>query len=412
MAPVWNWYGQLTYSGVLHASPVREPAQIAVTVMELSSVIGDIYDAGSNDRDWQAVGKKLFNCLGADSGTLRFKNADGRSVNVFQLEETGENRYTDYYSHIDPIRTAMNQVMPGGDWSRAVVTPAELVDEDLYRKSEFYRDFARPNGQDHMLLGTLGDEEHTLIGFFRNGMAFGTRERSILCSLMPHVQRAVQLRRRLHAAENNARMGYAAFEALPGSALVVDAELNVLFANGAAARNLSVRGYPISISSASPHVGCGSKLAIANRNKAARLRELVEDAANGGSGGAMRIELDVSEDDRIGQLAVFVSPQPAQFSPNQAPLGTPAPVLVLISELSRPSAPKPSLLSDLFGLSIAEGAVALALLGGQTAETVARERDVSLETVRSQIRTVLRKTEATNLRDFERIGALLTTLCH
>ena len=85
-------------------------------------------------------------------------------------------------------------------------------------------------------------------------------------------------------------------------------------------------------------------------------------------------------------------------------------LLILISALSRPSAPRPSLLSDLFGLSIAEGAVALALLGGQTAESVARERDVSLETVRSQIRTVLRKTDAANLRDFERIGALLANL--
>src|SRR6218665_1359692 len=131
--------------------------------MELSSVIGDIYDAGSNDRDWQAVGKNLFNCLGADSGSLRFRGPHGRSVNVFQLEESGENRYTDYYSHIDPIRTAMTRVTAGGDWSRAVVTSSELVDEEIYRKSEFYRDFARPNGQDHMLLGAIGDEAHTLI---------------------------------------------------------------------------------------------------------------------------------------------------------------------------------------------------------------------------------------------------------
>jgi len=66
----------------------------------------------------------------------------------------------------------------------------------------------------------------------------------------------------------------------------------------------------------------------------------------------------------------------------------------------------------LFGLSAAEGAVAAALLGGQTAGIVTRDREVSLDTVRTQIRTVLRKTDAANLRDFERIGALLGTYVH
>ncbi len=149
-----------------------------------------------------------------------------------------------------------------------------------------------------------------------------------------------------------------------------------------------------------------------DRREAARFRSLVQDAASGGSGGAMKIEIDTGTNDRIDQLAVLVTPQPPQYAADGVIIDNFSPVLVLISELSRPSTPRASLLSDLFGLSIAEGAVALALLGGQTAESVAQERDVSLETIRSQIRTVLRKSEATNLRDFERIGALLSTLGH
>ncbi|MGV3492000.1 MAG: hypothetical protein ACO1OG_11830 [Devosia sp.] len=380
--------------------------------MELSTVIGDIYDAGSSDRDWLEVGKKLFKCLGADAGSLRVRQADGHVVNVFQASEADESQYTDYYSHIDPLRPAIAKLAPPTNWASAVMTPADLVDEDSYRKTEFYRDFAKPNGQDHMLLGAVGDDDHTVVGFFRDGTPFGADERSTLCKLMPHLQRALQLRRRLHEAEMSARVGYSAFEALPGNAIVVDHDLSVLFANSAAERTLGKRGLPVSMVAVSTGHTSGTKLLVSNRTKANRLRELVQDAAHGGSGGALRIELDTDEDDRVGQLAVLVSPSPSQFAPEEAGHGTQLPVLILISELSRPSAPKPSLLSDLFGLSAAEGAVALALLGGQTAESVARERDVSLETVRSQIRTVLRKTDATNLRDFERIGALLTTLSH
>ncbi len=50
----------------------------------------------------------------------------------------------------------------------------------------------------------------------------------------------------------------------------------------------------------------------------------------------------------------------------------------------------------------------MSLSGGVTAEDVARRRRVSLDTVRTQVRTVLRKTNAANLRDFERILAMLT----
>jgi DNA-binding CsgD family transcriptional regulator len=79
---------------------------------------------------------------------------------------------------------------------------------------------------------------------------------------------------------------------------------------------------------------------------------------------------------------------------------------VLTRHLLRPSSPPIGLLIDLFGLTRSEAEVAVALAGGVTAEDVARIRRVSLDTVRTQIRTILRKTGAAGLRDFERIIAL------
>ena len=382
-------------------------------IMEISSVIGDLYDAGSSGDDWSGVGRKLFQLLGANAGSLRVNREDGRSINLFEPTAPDEALYSDHYALIDPIRAAASRMVSTRDWPSAVMVTEDLIPDEIYHRSEFYQDFARPHGQRHMLLGAVGDREATVMGFFKDTSCFGNREKSILATVLPHVQRALQLQRRLRRAEIAARVGYSAFEALPGGAIVVDADMNVLFANTVAEGTFCGRGLPMTIAAAVSPCGAGTRqLSVRNRDKAARLRALVQDAAHGGSGGAMRLEVDNGCDDRIDQLAVLVSPQPPQFSADDDAIGCSPPVLVLISELSRPSAPKPSLLSDLFGLSIAEGAVALALLGGQTAECVARERDVSLETVRSQIRTVLRKSDATNLRDFERIGALLATLSH
>lgn len=367
--------------------------------------IDDIYAAAADEQDWRALSRALFSCLGADAGTLRFRDADGRSENVFELSKPAEARYTDYYLHIDPIRSALSKIRPGSQGSATVLAVEDLLDAESYRRSEFYRDFAKPQGQEHMLLGLVGDRDNTVIGFFREGMAFSAEERAALSRLLPHLRRGLQLRQRVHQSESDARLGYAAFEALPGSAVVVDIDCNVLFANSSASRCLSRRSLPISIAKLS--IGEPARLVVDNRSEAFRLLTMVRDAAHGGSGGGMRLEFEAPNGDRVGQLAVLVSPLLADVPCRETFASGRVPVLVVVTELSHPRVARPSLLSELFGLSAAEGAVAAAVLGGQTAETVARERDVSLDTVRTQIRTILRKTDAANLRDFERIGALL-----
>jgi DNA-binding CsgD family transcriptional regulator len=376
--------------------------------MDIDTVIDDIYDGGTSD--WLSVGRSLFECLGANGGSMRFRQSGGGSVNVLQTARPGEARYTDYYCGIDPVRSALTRFASNQNQPITALVVDDLVDGDRYRRSEFYQDFARPNGQEHMLLGVVGGDDRMIIGLFREGRAFGDRETSTLSRLLPHVRRVVHLRQRLHKAEHLARLGYAAFEALPTSAVVVDSDCHVVYANSSAERALSQRDLPIYLS---PQVNSGKmRLNVDNRGRAVQLNAMISDAAYGGNGGAMRFELEAGKGNQVRQFAVFVLPQPTQFSASTVFAGQGDPVLIMIHELSRPTVISPLLLKDLFGLSAAESAVAMALLGGQTSEAVARNREVSLETVRTQIRMVLRKTNAANLREFERIGAMLDMLAH
>lgn len=375
---------------------------------DIDRVIDDIYDGGTSD--WQAVGRSLFNCLGANGGSLRFPQADGRSFNVFETTETAEASYSDYYFGVDPVRSALTRLASNQNQPINVMVAEDLLDGGRYRRSEFYQDFAKPHHQEHMLLGVVGDDERNVIGIFREDVPFGAREITTLSRLMPHIRRAVHLRRRLQRAEHLASLSYAAFEALPGCAVVVDSECHVLYANSAAEKCLSRRDLPVYLSS---EMNSGKmRLNVDNRGNAARLGAMISEAAYVGNGGAMRFEVDTGSGNRIRQFALFVLPQPTQSSADKIFSGAGDPVLVMINELSRPTLVNPSLLRDLFGLSIAESSVAMALLGGQTSEAVARDRDVSLETVRTQIRMVLRKTNTSSLREFERIGAMLDMLTH
>lgn len=60
-------------------------------------------------------------------------------------------------------------------------------------------------------------------------------------------------------------------------------------------------------------------------------------------------------------------------------------------------------LRELFGLTRAEAEVARALTGGATMARVAAARGLRETIVRSQVRAVLEKTGAANLRDLERL---------
>lgn len=376
--------------------------------MHSLSIIDSLYEAGFSGADWSSIGQELCTTLGAHSGSLRL-GADGRSTNVFHPTEVEESVYAERYLVIDPVRAAAARIKVGADWSTAVTTSDDLLPAEIYHRSEFYRDFAQRHGQDHILLGALGDEARTVVGFFRETSPFGDDERHALVELMPHMQRAVQLQRRLGHLERDIRLGGAAFEALSGAAIVLDGDLNILFANSTAEQLLDGNCSPFFVAKErSPFGPLVKHLSLRNRTSGSRFRALVTDAATGGSGGAMRIEADDGLDDLPSQLAVMVSPQPTGYPR----AGGTCPVLVLVKELSRPSPPPASLLGDLFGLSTAEQAVAIALLGGQTAEHVASERLVSLDTVRSQIRNLLRKSDAANLRDFERMGAVLSAFGH
>jgi DNA-binding CsgD family transcriptional regulator len=132
----------------------------------------------------------------------------------------------------------------------------------------------------------------------------------------------------------------------------------------------------------------------------------------GGAGGALRLRNTRDEPAQHASLAVLVSPAVSHFLSDvrdayRVLRGT---ATVVIRQLNHALRPPPGLMSELYGLTKAEADVALRFSGGATVEDVARVRQVSLETVRTQVKTILRKTNAASLRDLERIIAISSAL--
>jgi DNA-binding CsgD family transcriptional regulator len=225
----------------------------------------------------------------------------------------------------------------------------------------------------------------------RHNKRFDERDRDRLEQILPHLQRALQLRRRLGTIDASG-VGLAALDALAIGAVICDGAGAVLFANAAAEMHArSGDGLVLG--------GAGHGVAAFYPAENALLKKLIADAANGGSGGAVAITGYEG-----GRLFVLVAPLSRRIADE------PGRVLVTM----RPAAAGPTFdaatLGHLFDLTPAEARLALALLAGRSLAEYGAERKVTENTLRTQLGHVLRKTETGGQRELVRLLSLLPPL--
>lgn len=381
------------------------------TERDLADCVGAIYEAASNGGSWLDVGTRICRILDAERAMLRITDGLGGPRNVLMSPDGSEAAYGLHFAGVDPYvaqaRRDFAEARPH-HLGRAKVS-AELVPENSFLRSEYYNDFARHHGRRHLIGGMVGIAEATPVGLFRGEGTnpFGEREVLLLQALLPHIQRALELRRRLARDEHSIGLTRAVLDTLPAGVGVVDAGLKIRFFNDTARKYLAGPDSGLYSLRSGPFAGSGVYLAAMSREEAGVLRRLVSSATSGGAGGAMRVT------SRSGSVvALTVAPAPQGLANDVSGMdGTGEPLaLLILRPLDRKEAPRANMLCELFGFSRAEAEVAVALAGGASAEDVARSRRVSLMTVRSQIRSILGKSEAENLRDFERTMATLAAL--
>ena len=378
--------------------------------------IGTLYDAASGSVAWIDVGAELRRLFAADRAGLIVPTAVGRPQELLAPVGDAEAAYAAYFHSVDPIRRQAQRDFaeaPQHHLMRAKLG-SEIVPEHELLRSEYYTDFARHHGRRYVVGGILGRKNATPIGLYRaeTSCPFTPEDCRLLEMLLPHVQRALDLRERLAAQDSTLRVTVGVLDMLPTSMVIVDAGSRVRFANAAARRALSRPGSGMAMLASGPSIDGGTHLTALHRDDARSLRQLVAATSQGGAGGSLRIRPRDDGGDLLPMQAALISPVPASMLADADPAtrGAEGLALVVIEELVRRASPPAAMLCDLFGLSRAEAEVAIRLVGGTSAEDVAQGRAVSLDTVRNQIRAILRKSEAANLRDLERLLARLAAI--
>ena len=339
-------------------------------------VLEKVYACAAEPQRWRGALTALcglFNCHFGDvfARTTDFGTYRGVAVGLDEhdyqhgLLDTWVKR--NVWSAVHPVREAGH-----------VVTTREMVDPGDLQRSEMYADYLRSRGLHEGLRFDLwaGGGWVQDISLMRAWSAgpFEAQERDAARLLLPHLQRAVAIARRLQEAEAVADAGFDALDALGQSVFLTDGNARVLRANKAAERMLARSGAVATE---------GAVLAGATPDATSRLRSLVGRAGQDGhDSGAAKLDAPG------GSLSVLALP----VAPESAWTGLRGPaVLVVAGPPARTALPAADHLARVFNLTAAEAEIAGLLAGGRSVARIAEDTGRSVNTVRTHVARIMTK---------------------
>jgi DNA-binding CsgD family transcriptional regulator len=366
---------------------------------ELLRVVAMIYDAALDPAQWPAVLQAVSAYLGADGASLAIDQRQG----LFALNAgCGEEALRGYDAHWH----AVNPLWPGllQAPTATVLVDRQALPDGAYLAGEFYNDFVRPRGllanmSIKMLETPPAAAALALHRLQRPGAAaFGAADQARAALLAPHLARAMQLTDRLALLQGQSALTGEALEWLPQPSFVVEGTGRLRFAN---------RGARALLQAADGLVALGDGLQGAEPAATEALRGLIAAAAarrpsSAGRGGTLLLRRPSGRRPLSLLVAPFHPPEGwEQLRPR------PRLALVIVHDPEMAIAPPAQALRDRYGLTAAEAALALAVLGGEGLRAAAAQLGISVSTAKTHLQRVFGKTGTS--RQAELVRLLLTT---
>lgn len=353
---------------------------------QVLNVAGGFYDAATQSISWASALSRL-NDLFDMSGVI-FEQHDFSQNELLEFESDGlpEHALGEWAAHYYKVcpRLAHMKDRPAG----SISVDYQFIDEAGILRDPLYQDFLRPNGTRYFLATTLEQdlERSTTLSIQRSerqGHA-SSRDADLLKILSPHLRRALELKRKTGLERRRVGDYQAAFQAMEMGVVLADDTGRVEFMNETAesfvaqAQAMSIRGRRL--------IFAGND---ARSHYEKTLKALSDETLK--CPGPMALQSDGAEGQPL-RLDFMPLPASTQFSrfldTNQAKRRR---LLILVSDTARIAYPSAQLLRDVYGLTVAESDLALALCRGATLREHATMKGVAYTTVRSQLVSVRAK---------------------
>jgi len=360
-----------------------------------------IYKAAGNQEEWAAVLQQLVQALRGNMATMHHQDVssqDSSFSGLWNLDPAVIPPYIEYYGALNPFMTTRPELIRTG----AVNTDQMLCPDELLLRSEYYNDYLSELGVRHAIAATLRSDgaNSSNISIFRKLGAepFGEQERKFLLTLVPHLQRAFQIHTRIQSLERKADAAADAIDQLTQGVVLLGVDGRVLLANGVATTLLSSEP-------ALKLTARGLVAAVPSENK--RLQQLIRGALTTGKSLHAGGGISISRNGLGRPLHVLVTP----LRTSAIHLGKDIPIVALfISDPDRKPISESQVFSLLYGLTQAESRLALLLAAGHSLKDAAEQLGVAQSTVRSQLKSILGKTNTSRQSQLVRLLLLTPAL--
>jgi len=200
----------------------------------LSALIGEIYDAALDPTQRLEVLDKIAAFTGGQLGGLLLKHSPGRSEKLYCYIGTDRQAlqaYSECYPNFD---TATAQRSSGAG---QVVSTADLVPHDEFRRGRFYREWARPHGWADIASAVIERTSTccTFLSIVRHEASglVDDEMRRRMALVIPHVRRALLIGKTIELKEAEAACFSDVLDRLSAGMILIDARGRIVHCNAA-----------------------------------------------------------------------------------------------------------------------------------------------------------------------------------
>ena len=365
------------------------------------AVIESLYEGVVDEEAWGRALTEVANLVSAQG--LLLMSCNPKTCEIFRyelpgLDGAGLKDYGGHWIHHDP-RYAAGLQRPAGE----VQVDDMLVPRAVMRRSAIFNEFLRPWDIPFCIASwVIRAPTHGVTlcieGTRRHG-PFTEAERKRIVAVLPHLRRVLQVKDRLAKAGTRADQLLETMDRLPYGVLLLDEDLTIVEAS-AAARAILAEGDGV-------HAR-GGRLGFHRSSDATAFARTLDPIATDGRerNGLVMVRRLVNGDELTLLTMPLVAPPGGWSRPAVR-------YLVLLFGGSRSAWPSAETLRSAYGLTNGEAQLAAALVAGGSLSDIAERRSVSVQTLRTQLKSVFAKTGVSNQSQLLRLvltgPAALTT---
>jgi len=360
-------------------------------------LIESIYAASLDRRQWPSAIANIARAVGGQGGVLNCTNYATQETQfwgVVGYEEKYLSAYSKYFISIDPYRNFFEN-NPLGTLQLA----PRFKDFKPITAGEFHLDFMLPQDKVYVVGATLARDDDVTVKFTihrsRKAGDFGQKDLRLLSSVLPHLSQSARVQLMLTTSATHTSMALASLDQVRAGVFLINSLGKVLHINREAEKLLTSGELVIH----------QQRLSCAGSDATARLNQLIASAARPALNGKIQdgSMLTLKAASGNGDLELRVAPLVWQERLAEFPLSLRS-TAVFASRVGALLLPWQKV-AALYHLSPAEAKLAVILAEGRSPEQAAERLQVSINTVRSQLKSVFAKTSTS--RQSELVANLL-----